>query len=247
VTQHVLVIGGQRCGTTLLYEVLAAHPEIAVARPRRPEPKVFLSDEKAQLGIDWYHQTYFAHAKDETVLAEKSTSYLEDAAAAHRARSTLGSCLIVVQLRDPIERAVSNWRFSAAHGFEDRPLEEALVDNLTRSRAWNCDLTSVSPFAYLERGRYAHYLQPWWQSFGDDVILRFLADGPTSPDQVKQLYARLGVDASFVPPDLGAVNASEGPTPVLDASLVDRLRAYFAEADAALSQRLGRPLPWPTA
>ena len=245
--QHVLVIGGQRCGTTLLYEVLAAHPQIAVARPRRPEPKVFLSDEKAQRGIEWYHRTYFGHAVDETVFAEKSTSYLEDAAAAARARSVLGQCLIIVQLRDPIERAVSNWRFSTAHGFEDRPLEEALTENLAGPRDWNPDVTSVSPFAYLERGRYVEYLEPWWQTFGDDVLVRFLADDPTSADQVKQLYARLGVDASFVPPNLGAVNASEGTVPVLDEALLSRLRAYFADADAALRERLERPLPWAAA
>ena len=47
VTRHLLVIGAQRCGTTYLHDLLDAHPEIAMARPARPEPKVFLADELA--------------------------------------------------------------------------------------------------------------------------------------------------------------------------------------------------------
>ncbi len=82
VTRHLLVVGGQRCGTTYLHGLLDEHPEIAMARPARPEPKVFLSDELSGRGLEWYRSTYFAHATDEKVLGEKSTSYLEDPLAA---------------------------------------------------------------------------------------------------------------------------------------------------------------------
>ena len=75
--RHLVVIGAQRCGTTYLHDLLAAHPQIAMARPTRPEPKVFLSDEVADRGRGWYVETYFGHATDEPVLGEKSTSYLE--------------------------------------------------------------------------------------------------------------------------------------------------------------------------
>ena len=62
---------------------------------------------------------------------------------------------------DPIERAVSNWKFSRASGLEDRPLAEALRQNLAGAVPWDAARTSVSPFAYLERGRYAAQLDPW--------------------------------------------------------------------------------------
>ena len=45
---------------------------------RNPEPKVFMSDEAPRAGWTWYRETYFAHADDERLLGEKSTSYLED-------------------------------------------------------------------------------------------------------------------------------------------------------------------------
>ena len=61
-----------------------------MARPARPEPKVFMSDELAGRGLDWYHATYFGYRTSQSILGEKSTSYLEDAEAATRAAKVLG-------------------------------------------------------------------------------------------------------------------------------------------------------------
>jgi hypothetical protein len=226
--------------------LLDAHPDITMARPSRPEPKVFISEELAARGLDWYEQTYFAHATTETLLGEKSTSYIEDGAAAGRAAHVLGPADIVVQLRDPVARAVSNWRFSSAHGLEDRPLAQALGDNLQGSREWDPERSSVSPYAYLERGRYLDYLEPWFESFPGQVHVRFLEDLVSRESSVSELYDALGVDASFQPPDQGKrVNESSGPPPEIDAELQTRLRAYFHDSDELLRERLDRELPWP--
>ncbi len=246
-TRHLLVIGGQRCGTTGLVALLDAHPEIAMARPARPEPKVFMSAELAARGLDWYRATYFSHATTETVLGEKSTSYIEDPAAADRARAVLGEAEIVVQLRDPVQRAISNWRFSTQHGVEDRSLAQALQDNLSGPRDWDRAAMSVSPFAYVERGHYVSYLQPWLDQFADHVHVRFLEDHLVDPTSIRDLYADLGVDATYAPAHgERRVNESTGPAPHLDPGLERRLRDHFAASDAALSQALGRRLPWPT-
>jgi hypothetical protein len=245
VTRHLLIIGGQRCGTTLLYELLDGHPEIAMAKPRRPEPKVFLSDELSSQGIDWYHSTFFGHATDEVVYGEKSTSYIEDPDASTRAAAMLGAATIVVQLRDPVTRAVSNWRFSTRHGAEDRTLVQALTENLAGPRAWDPTVTSVSPFAYLERGRYSDYLDPWRIAFPGSLHIQFLEDDPGSDDSRERLYRAVGVDPSFRPVDPGRrVNASDGVAPELPADLVLDLRRFFHDSDERLTALVGRPLPW---
>lgn len=244
-TRHLLVIGGQRCGTTYVHDVLDAHPEIAMARPARPEPKVFLSPDDAAKGLDWYRARFFAHAADERVLGEKSTSYIEHPDAAARAASVLGRAHIVVMLRDPVERAVSNWQFSTANGFEDRPLRDALVDNLRGSREWDDTATSVSPYSYLERGRYADYLEPWFAAFPDTVHALFFERIVGDGGAVAGLYEALGVDAAFRPGNLREqVNRSERKPPELPPEDVQRLRDYFADSDAALAERLGCDLPW---
>ncbi len=245
-TRHLLVIGGQRCGTTGLAALLDAHPEITMARPARPEPKVFLSAELSGRGLPWYEATYFAHATTEALLGEKSTSYIEDASAADRAATVLGVAEIVVQLRDPVRRAVSNWRFSSRHEVDERSLEKALTENLAGPRHWDRAQTSVSPFAYLERGRYADYLDPWFAAFPGRVHVRFLEDHLADPATIRQLYDALAVDATFTPPTPERpVNESPGTAPQLGPELEQRLREYFSDSDVRLSERLGRALPWP--
>jgi Sulfotransferase domain len=247
VTQHLLIIGAQRCGTTYLRSLLDSHPQITMARPARPEPKVFLSAELALRGREWYEATYFAHARSEILLGEKSTSYLEHPEAADRATSVLGLAEIVVMLRDPVARAVSNWQFSNENGLEDRPLDEAVADNLRGPRDWDRAVSSVSPFAYLERGRYADYLEPWYARFPGRVHVRFFEELTTDETELAGLYNDLGVDPNFRPDNLGRpVNTSRGAPLELAPSLVAEVRRYVADSDARLRTRLGRELPWPS-
>ena len=242
--EHLLVIGAQRCGTTYLHGLLDAHPQITMARPARPEPKVFCSDELADRGSDWYRATYFSHTHGERLLGEKSTSYLEDPRAPERARRMLGNAQIAVMLRDPVDRAVSNWRFSTDNGFESRPVERALRENLDAPAAWDTTVTSVSPFAYVERGRYADYLPPWLDTFPATSHVWFLAELTGDPEAVRSVYADLGVDPEAGKYASEAVNASSEPLPSLPADLVESLRAYYADADEALGRLLNRELPW---
>ena len=216
-----------------------------MARPVRPEPKVFLTDEVVDRGVEWYDRTWFPHAGSASLLGEKSTSYLESPDAVARVTAVLGSPRILVQLRDPVERAVSNWGFSRAHDMEDRPVSEALARNLDGPLPWDPQLTSVSPYAYLERGRYADYLAPWLEAFPDLVRVQFLEELVESPDSVADLYEWLGVDVGVRPPSLGQrVNQGVGLDESLDDALVARLRDYFHDSDQALTELLGRELPW---
>ena len=242
----MLVIGAQRCGTTYLSAALDAHPQITMARPARPEPKVFCDDDLAVRGTGWYHRTWFGHAADEQVLGDKSTSYLEDPAAPARAVSMLGNAVhVVAVLRDPVERAVSNWRFSSRNGLETRAVEDALLADLTGRRSWDAGTTSVSPYAYLRRGRYAEYLDPWWSAFGGTTHVLFMEELLTDPAVLTGLVHALGVDPDLVqPPAPHPLNSSEGSRPVLSRALLGTLKAYFEESNAALSAQTGRQLPW---
>jgi sulfotransferase family protein len=244
-TRHLLVIGAQRSGTTYLSALLDGHPDITMARPARPEPKVFCDPQASARGLDWYRATYFRHAGDEQLLGDKSTSYLEDPEAPARARAMLGEADVLVVLRDPVHRAVSNWRFSTDNGLETRPLETALRENLTEERAWDPDVTSVSPFAYLQRGRYVDYLAPWTDTFADSVHVLFLSELVEDEATVARLWKTLGVGpGSGAERPAGPVNRNDGEAPTLTRDLLGTLRAYFEVSDRALSARLGRSLPW---
>lgn len=242
--QPLLVIGAQRCGTSFLVEVLDAHPQVTMAWPRRPEPKAFLTDEVVERGLGWYHASWFGHATDEVVLGEKSTSYLEHPDAIGRVRKVLGDPWIVVQLRDPVARAVSNWRFSRDNGIEELPLEEALRADLEGDRPWDSDRFSVSPYHYVRRGRYARDLAPWIEAFGDRVVVTFLEELSAFAHAPRELYATLGLDRYDGPVPAAPVNSSSEPAGEVSAGLERELRGYYTSHDTLLGQMLGRELPW---
>jgi len=245
-SRHLLVIGAQRCGTTYLHSRLDAHPQITMARPANPEPKVFCSDETAGRGAQWYRETYFAHARDELILGEKSTSYLEDPKAARRAADVLGGDVqVVAVLREPVRRAISNWQFSTDHGLETRSLESALRDNLAGPTPWDPERTSVSPFAYLERGRFHQYLQPWMTTFADKLHVLFLEEIVAQDHALDELWESLGVSSTLAPErSERRVNSSAGDPPGLTPELLGTLEAYFESSNRALGTQLGRKPPW---
>ncbi|MGH2828518.1 MAG: sulfotransferase family protein [Actinomycetota bacterium] len=244
-TRYLLVVGAQRCGTTYLYQVLDEHPEIAMAKPARPEPKFFFDAEKYRRGLTWYEANYFAGAEGVPVHGEKSTTYIESPVAAERAAAMIPNADVLVMLRDPIDRAISNWRFSSASGLEDRPLGQALAENLQGPRSWDPTSISVSPFAYLERGRYAAYLESWRQSFGQRMHVLFLEEFAGNPEALACLYRSVGVASAFLPPSLNArINVGEAPTTTIEPSLARSLRLYFEESDELLRAELGGKLPW---
>jgi hypothetical protein len=247
-TRYLLMIGAQRSGTTYLYRLLDEHPEIAMAKPLRPEPKFFLDPAACERGLAWYEATYFSEEGAAPVHGEKSTSYIESSQAAERAGSLIPNAHILVMLRDPIERAISNWRFTCDSGLEERPLERALRESLDGERTWDPAKTSVNPYAYLQRGRYAQYLEQWRHLFPERLHVSFIEELAGNRAEVASVYRFVGVDDSFEPQSLEKrVNAAERPVEGIDAELIAQLRMYFADSDASLRRDLGRDLPWDVA
>src|SRR6185295_3017429 len=97
-----------------------------MASPPRPEPKFFLADQLYARGLDWYSRTWFEHAPVQAVCGEKSTNYLESAAAAQRIARDLPAVKLVFILREPAERAWSNYLWSRMNGMESETFERAL-------------------------------------------------------------------------------------------------------------------------
>ena len=244
-SRHVLLVGAQRCGTTYVGAALDAHPDITLAQPSRPEPKVWCDAELAARGHEHYDATWFAHARADQLLLDKSTSYLEDPGAPARAAAALGEPHVVVVLRDPVQRAVSNWRFSTDHGLETRGLEESLRADLAGEQAWDPATTSVSPFAYVRRGRYAEHLPPWTSTFPRSTHVVLLEELLADPAVLRGLVTSLGVDPDLTPePAREPVNQSSAATPVLGEALRGTLKKHYQASDAALADLLGRNLPW---
>jgi len=125
------------------------------------------------------------------ILIEKSTSYLENPSVAQKIKSWFPQTTIIVLLRNPVDRAISNYFFSKANKLENRPIEEALANpqTLSSNRIIKC---SASPFAYIERGFYARQLEKWKEYFSPAQIKILLFENIISSNKpIVSLFSTL--------------------------------------------------------
>lgn len=240
---RVFIVGAQRCGTTYLYHLLDSHPQIAMAHPVRPEPKIFLSDDVTG-DPEAYDRQMFVGRLPTRVRGEKGTSYLEHPAALDRIAATFPDAHVVVMVRDPIERAVSNYRFTVEHGLEDRTPDEALIADLEgRAPAHDAARTSVSPYAYVRRGLYLDHLLEVERRFSRDRVHVIVFEALVADESlVRPLLRALGVDDGHRSPAVGVVaNPSTAPA-VMSPTVRARLRTFYEAPNAALARHLGRSL-----
>jgi hypothetical protein len=130
---NFLIIGAAKSGTTSLHEELSKHPEIFMCNPKEPH---FLADlPNDTIGGNYGYprvdeagyQALFENVKEEKVIGESSVSTLFYKNAIKKAKTILGENIkIVVILRNPVDRAFSNYMMHVRDGFEDKTFEEAL-------------------------------------------------------------------------------------------------------------------------
>lgn len=248
---HFFIIGGQRCATTYLWHLLDKHPEIEMARPMRPEPKYFLDVANSDRSRADYASRYFA--SDTPLRGEKSTSYSDNDAALRGILQIFPKARFVMLLRDPVERAISNIRFSRDNGFESAPLEQALIRELSAdNEPQSYGNVSVSPFAYLQRSRYAERLSKIADIVPREQICVLQAEKMIlEPATRTEICAFLGVEPEGLGTLPGPVNAAVGDaddsTGHLSEDTLARLRAHFAPMVPVLQREYGiDPALWPT-
>jgi len=244
-TRHFIIVGAQRCGTTGLYQLLAQHPDICMARPIRPEPKFFLRKDAVEKGREDYLARHFAHHHNESVLGEKSTSYIEHDLAITNIRHVLPDAYLVFVLRDPAMRAYSNWKFSRSHGIEKLDFASALEAERKRTQSWDKERFSVCPYAYAERGHYPRYLERWAAHFPRRQLILMTSEHLfDNPMAARDLLDRIGVDASVLLPSPGKVNGSPAETS-LPRGVLQRLRERYSEDIRQLTDEWGLDTtPW---
>src|SRR5258708_23583776 len=92
---------------------------------------------------------------------EKPSYYVENAEARKRLIRILPRAKFVFILREPVERAYSNWMRSRLNGLETLPFEEAIEQELGRVSPLPPHQAYARPFDYLTRGRYVTLVEAW--------------------------------------------------------------------------------------
>lgn len=227
------IIGGApRSGTTLLCHLLERHPDVYIIKPYIPEPKVFLLPNAD--GVAEYLRRYeeaFASAGGRPILGEKTSYYLENESAPERIAQTLGTVRMLFIVREPVDRAYSNYLWSRKNGLETLSFEEAVRLEGTRPSPFGPDREYVRPFNYLSRGDYATFAERYYQRFGRDAVRFVLYDDlerrPAAiVDDIQEF-----IGAKQIPMDaqaLGRINVAADTGPPLDAATKASLRSRMA-------------------
>jgi hypothetical protein len=240
--KHFFIGGAQRSGTTYTYHLCADHPQIEMAHPVKPEPKFFMNPALVSQGLAYYHAQYFGQKADVSLYGEKSTSYIEVEYAAQHIAAHLPDAKFVFILRNPVERAISNYWFSHKNGFETLPLADAIYGESARVADFDPRKISVSPYAYLKRGRYIDYLRMYARYFDRQQIhVMIYEQVVNNPQAAHDLYAFLGIDTTHVPAtQFQIINANDDrPHDHLAPPLASYMHDYFRDSNAQLFDYLG--------
>ena len=238
----IFIIGAQRSGTSWLRSWLASVPGIVETRTITPEPRIlksaFLGDAR-----NW-RDRYFGPAWREfgtTHVLEKSTSHLEQGYLASAVMRHAPQSAVIVILREPIERAISHYRFSLGNGLENLGIEEAFTLDASLTQREFPQSVSVNPFAYLTRGLYGPQLRPWLRAIPSANILVLTTNELfSSIVGFNRVTEMLGIAKVPAPPQPGRLSRNGSTSakvpPGLVAKLRDRYGYFFESSNRELEQ-----------
>ena len=203
-----LIAGAPKAATTALHVALARHPQLYLSRVK--EPKYFLTDgrPRAQGGPGdartlrqqvWQRDKYealFAGAPSGTRLGESTSLYLRDADALRRIHMAIPDVRIIALLRDPVDRAHSNWAHLWSAGLEPEHdfLKACLLEEKRAAAGW-------APFwRYLSLGKYGEQLELLWTLFPRErsLVLRYRELRESPAETLDRINAFLGVRTGLV-------------------------------------------------
>ena len=158
-----VVIGAKKCGTTLLYHLLTQHPYVDPAAKKELHYFDGFFDE----GIDWYRRCFAPQKwKDgRRTITGEATPYLQKLSVAERMAKVIPQAQLIVLLRNPVDRAYSDYQQTVRLFAETKTFEEAI----TTEERWR-DGRAVGG-DYVERGIYVDQLLHWTKFFSRDQIL----------------------------------------------------------------------------
>lgn len=209
VMPNFLILGAANSGTTSLYDYLKQHPDIYM--PEVKEPRFFAFEDEALkfcgpgdehrnansvTRLDEY-RALFSGVTKEKAIGEASPPYLYIPKAAERIRHHIPNAKLIAILRNPADRAFSNFMHQRAIGYE--PLADfsmAIEDEETRiknnwSFIWH----------YRARGYYYKQIKRFMDIFPHENIRIYLYEdfSENNVALIQDIFRFLGVDDTFCP------------------------------------------------
>ena len=122
-----IIFGESKCGTNSLSANLIEHPKIPPF-----SRSIHFFDAAFDNGVGWYKQYFPTKWKKKDQLNGESSPYLNYPHSAKRVFSVVPNVKLIAILRNPIDRAYSNWKMETTFGYENLPFAEGVKEEENR-------------------------------------------------------------------------------------------------------------------
>ncbi len=200
---NFLIVGAAKAGTTSLAKYLDEHPNIYMSKVK--EPRFLISNaingiSKKDPSYSYLRSNSVLNLKDyvalfkdrqEKIFGEASVHYLyHKEEATENIKKYLGlDVKIVIVLRNPVHRAISNWKYQDKDFLD---LKEALNNQeLRKSQGYN------SFWYYKDLGFYHNQVKYYMDNFDNVKIILFEDFVSNTNNVLRDLYGFLEVDDTF--------------------------------------------------
>ena len=248
-----LVIGAKRCGTTSLYQHLPEHPCIS----KSPHDNMGFFNDNFHLGVNWYKSffpTTFTRNKIKSKFGgflafDVTTKYMEEESTANNVYQTKPNMKIVVILRNPVDRAYSQYHLSVRQTAERRSFEDVVEENMNRLNKESHEHYEIKPkFSvkednYLKKGLYALQLRYWLKIFPRKSILIMSTEEFESNQQAiyNKIFGFLNISQFEIK---NTEKMEKGSYPQMKSETRSLLLDYFRSHNNELFKLINKKFDW---
>jgi len=248
-----LVIGAKRCGTTSLFYHLPEHPCIS----KSPHDNMGFFNDNFHLGVNWYKSffpTIFTRNKIKSKFGnflafDVTTTYMEEESTANNVYQIKPNMKIIVILRNPVDRAYSQYHLSLREKAEKRSFEDAMEENMNELNKESHERYEIKPkFSveennYLKKSLYAQQLRHWLNIFPMESMLILSTEEFESKQQViyNKIFEFLNISQFEVK---NTEKMEKGSYPQMKSETRSLLLDYFRSHNNELFKLINKKFDW---
>ena len=175
-----LIIGAVRSGTTSLYYDICEHKCVLPAA----YDEIGFFDSNFELGFHWYKSMFPTKFEKNKITknnhicitGEDTPFYFWSKNARIRIKEKFPKIKLIVLLRNPVDRAYSNYNLGVRGGSEHLSFEESIKKEIFLLEQ-NNDIQSdgiekyTRPRSYISKGLYYNQIKKWFELFSKEQIL----------------------------------------------------------------------------
>lgn len=161
------IVGARKSGTTSLWKYLDLHPDIFMHPLKEPG---FWVDDRQYPDFKNYQKVYKS-AETLQYRGDASTAYMVDDNFIDRIKTHPIDAKFIFILRNPVDRAYSNYWFLKGKGFEQLPFKEAFLKNKDEIFNFHKNTLSNGMHYYFQLGLYGQRIKKFYAHFHPENIL----------------------------------------------------------------------------